>query len=440
METKQIFEEKMKHFNWQLTLKVITIGVITIALMIPRFMIQELIHERETTAESTRQEVMEKWSSDQTLRGPLLTLPCIEKKFDDQGKMVREEIHEYHFLPETLKIDGDIFPKDLYRSIYQSVVYESTIKITGRFAKPDFEKLRVNSADILWGKSYLSFAISDLHGINTLVNLLWNGNSYPFSPGLDNQLIGVNGISITMPQLDLSDFPSEFQIDLNLKGSDVLQFAPLGETTQVNIRSTWNDPGFQGNFLPAERSVTSDGFTAQWKVLNFNRNFPQEWKDSAFRLTNADFGVKLVTVADHYQKSMRSAKYGILVILFMFLSFFLNEIITKQKTHPFQYILVGFAILIFYLLLLSISEHLGFNMAYLISSVAVIAMVFAYSRSFLKTWMNSVLLSSILAFSFAFIFILMQLESYALLVGSIGLFCVLAFTMFFTRKINWYTD
>ena len=174
--------------------------------------------------------------------------------------------------------------------------------------------------------------------------------------------------------------------------------------------------------------------------MNFNRNFPQEWKNDNYRVTDADFGVNLVTVADHYQKSSRSAKYAILVILFTFLSFFLNEIITKQKIHPFQYILVGFAVLVFYLLLLSISEQLGFNLAYLISAVSVITMVFLYTRSFLKSWKNSLILTMILTFSFGFIFVLMQLETYALLVGSIGLFVVLALTMFFTRKINWYNE
>ncbi len=440
METKQFLEEKTKAINWQITLKVITIGFIALVLMIPRVMIEEVIHERETTAESAKQEVMQKWSLNQTLRGPVLTIPYLEKTFDDKGTIIKEEIHEYHFLPETLNIDGAIFPKELHRSIYQSVVYESSLKITGHFENPDFEKLKLDPSNILWEKASLSVAISDLRGINAMVDLIWNEKSYPFSPGMDNRLLGDKGISILVPRSGQSSFPADFQINLNLKGSDELQFAPLGETTHVNIKSSWNDPGFLGNFLPENRSVSADGFTAQWKVLNFNRNFPQAWKDDAFNVTNADFGVKLVSVANHYQKNLRSAKYGILVILFMFLSFFLNEIITKQRIHSFQYILVGFAVLIFYLLLLSISEHLGFNRAYLISSLSVIGMVLAYSRSFLKNWSNSILLSSILTFSFGFVFVLMQLESYALLVGSIGLFCVLALTMFFTRKINWYNE
>ncbi len=438
METKQTLEEKSKSFNWQVTLKVATIGAIVIALLIPKMMILGLIGERENTAKTTKQEVMEKWSLGQTIRGPVLTIPYIEKVRDGEGKIVREEIHKCYFLPKNLDIEGKILPQELHRSIYQSVVYESSLTITGRFESPGFERLKIDPSDVLWEKAELSVAISDLRGISAMVNLLWKGKSYPFSPGMDNRLIGTNGISMALPSPGVSDFPADFQLDLNLKGSDILQFAPLGETTNVNLQSSWNDPGFQGSFLPDTRTVTPKGFQAHWKVLNYNRNFPQEWKDDNFKATNADFGVELVTVADHYQKCSRSAKYGILVILFMFLSFFLNEIITKQKIHPFQYILVGFAVLIFYLLLLSISEQLGFNLAYLISAFSVIIMVLIYSRSFLKTWLNSILLTSILTFSFGFIFILMQLETYALLVGSIGLFCVLALTMFFTRKINWY--
>ncbi|MDX9880428.1 MAG: cell envelope integrity protein CreD [Prolixibacteraceae bacterium] len=440
METKQFLEEKAKVINWQLTLKVVTIGFIALVLMIPRVMIEELVRERESSAESAKHEVMQKWSLNQILRGPVLTIPYIEKTYDDKGKILKEEVHEYHFLPENLDIEGEIIPKELHRSIYQSEVYESLLKISGYFEIPDFKKLKLDYPDILWERAVLSVAISDLRGINTMVDLLWNGERYAFSPGMNNQLLGDKGISISLPHPGTSSFPANFQINLNIKGSDELRFAPLGEITRVNLRSSWNDPGFQGNFLPEKRVVSSDGFSAEWKILNFNRNFPQVWKDGAFNVTGADFGVRLVSVADHYQKSLRSAKYGILVVLFVFLSFFLNEMITKQRIHSFQYILVGFAVLIFYLLLLSISEHLGFNMAYLISSFAVTGMVLAYSGSFLKTWSASVLLSSILAFSFGFIFVLMQLESYALLAGSVGLFCVLGLTMFFTRKINWYSE
>lgn len=440
METRELFDKTINSFNWRLTLKVATIGLVAIVLLIPKMMILGLIQEREQTAKSAQHEVMAKWSLEQDIRGPLLTIPYIKHVIDSDGKEVREEIHLAHFLPDSLNIAGSLEPQKLHRSIYQSVVYQTSLKITGNFSHPNLAQLKVATNDVQWDKATLSLAISDLRGIDDLVNLGWNGNTYPFSPGMDNKLLGNNGISISLPQEAAADFPANFNIDLKLKGSDALKFAPLGETTTLKLHSNWNDPGFIGNFLPDQREVSQEGFKASWKILNYNRNFPQEWKDNEFKVTNADFGVQLITVADHYQKSYRSAKYGILIILFVFLSFFLNEIITKQRIHPFQYILVGFSILIFYLLLLSISEQLGFNLAYLIASFSVLGLVFAYSRTFLKTWLNSLFLSSILAFSMAFIFVLMQLESYALLVGSIGLFCVLALTMFFTRKINWYSE
>lgn len=440
MESQELFQNKPKQVNWQITFKVATIGAIAIALLIPKFMILGLISERETTAEEAKKEVQQKWSLAQTVRGPVLAIPYIEKSFDSNEKQMVEEIRECYFLPKTLKISGEISPQKLYRSIYQTVVYESGIKMEGSFEPNDFEALKISPNDVQWEKARILVAISDLRGINEMGSFTWNGQPHQFIPGMENTLIGHNGISLPLPQLTAEDFPGNFQFTLQLKGSESLQFAPLGETTEVEIQSDWNDPGFEGGFLPAERTINSEGFSARWKVLNFNRNFPQEWKNDEYRVTDADFGVKLVTVADHYQKSSRTAKYAILVILFTFLSFFLNEIITNQKVHPFQYILVGFAVLIFYLLLLSISEQLGFNLAYLISASSVIIMVFAYSRTFLKRWINSIIQTLILTFSFGFIFVLMQLESYALLAGSIGLFCVLAMTMFFTRKINWYNE
>ena len=439
METKEFIQNKQKSVNWQITLKVFIIGMITIALLVPKFMILDLIGQRQHTAEESSKEVMQSWSHDQTVRGPVLAIPCFEQTFDSFGKEVNLE-KEIYLLPEMLKIGGEIFPEKRKRSIYETVVYNSEINITGHFDISDLNALKIRPENILWEKAKILVAVHDLRGINNRIELTWNDSVYAFSPGMENKLFGTNGISLQMPQLTPQDFPANFQFKLNLKGSESLNFAPLGETTEVILQSNWNDPGFTGSFLPAEQTINKDGFTASWKVLDFNRNFPQRWKNDEYRITEADFGVKLITVADHYQKSSRAAKYGILVILFVFLSFFLNEIITKQRVHPFQYILVGFSVLVFYLLLLSISEQLGFNLAYFISAISVLIMVLLYSRTFLKTWLHAGIQTTILFFSFGFIYVLMQLETYALLVGSIGLFVVLALTMFVTRKINWYGE
>lgn len=439
METKNFIQNKPKSINWQITIKVLIIGVITIALLIPKFMILDLIGQRQHIAEQSSKEVMQSWSLAQIVRGPVLAVPYINRLVDSSGKEINEE-NEFYLLSEKLEINGEIFPEKRKRSIYETVVYESEIKFAGYFDISGLSVLKIPEENILWNKAKILVAIEDLRGISNRVEFNWKDSVYAFSPGMDNKLLGGSGISLQMPPLSMQDFPADFQFSLHLKGSESLNFAPLGETTQLTLKSTWNDPGFTGNFLPAEHAINNDGFTATWKVLDFNRNFPQEWKNNEFQVTNADFGVNLVTVADHYQKSSRAAKYGILVILFVFLAFFLNEILTKQKVHPFQYILVGFAVLVFYLLLLSISEQIGFNPAYLISSTSVLIMVLLYSRSFLKNWLNAGIQTLILAFSFGFIFVLLQLENYALLAGSTGLFVVLALTMFFTRKINWYNE
>ncbi len=438
METIDFIQEKTKSANWRITIKVVVIGFLTLFLLIPKVMIMELIGEREKTALSVKNEVMQQWSMLNTVRGPVLTIPYIEKVFDNDKKVYSEEIRQSHFLPKSLKVEGEIFPEQRHRSIYEVMVYESKVAISGYFVAPDFEALKINPELVLWDKAELSVGINDLRGISELAELNWNNRKFTFSPGIENSVLGKDGITIKLPADIANAFPGEFACKFTLKGAESLEFAPLGEVTEIKMKSAWNDPGFVGNFLPEKSEITKVGFTANWKVLHFNRNFPQAWKDNSYSVTDSDFGVKLVTVADHYQKNMRSAKYGILVILFTFLSFFLNEIITKQRIHPFQYILVGISILIFYLLLLSFSEQLGFNIGYLISAVSVILMVLLYSRTFLKKWSNSFILTLILATSFGFIFILLQLESFALLAGSIGLFAVLALIMFFTRKINWY--
>lgn len=440
MEPKEMIRDTQRSINWQITFKVIIIGFIALVLLIPKFMILDLIGERQKTAELTNHEVMQTWSLAQTVRGPVLMLPYIERNYDSNGRETGETLQACYLLPKTLKIDGQLFPEKRKRSIYETVVYESGLNVSGSFGYPDFEGLNISPDDIVWEKATILVAISDLRGIGNKVSCTWKDSTYAFLPGMENPLIGANGISLPLNTQAAGSFPADFNFSLQLKGSESLSFAPVGEVTEVILQSGWNDPGFAGNFLPAGYHIDSNGFTANWKVLNFNRNFPQMWKNSEYRVTDADFGVRLVKVADHYQKSSRAAKYGILVILFVFLAFFLNEVISKERVHPFQYILVGFAILVFYLLLLSISEQIGFNPAYLISAISVILMVLLYSRTFLKTWTNAVIQALILTFSFGFIFVLLQLETLALLVGSIGLFAVLALTMFFTRKINWYKE
>jgi inner membrane protein len=428
-------------FHRKLSFKLVTIGILILLLLIPKIMILSLINERSINANSAIQEVMSKWSEEQVITGPILTIPYKKRVYNKADEAYQDLIEIATFLPKTLHVKGEMRPEKLYRSIYDVIVYESDLKLEGSFETPNFETLDILPENVLWDQAQIQLAISDLRGINEEVKLDWSGKELTFSPGLKKSSIGNSGISLTLPKNKASN-NNTFKLDLGIKGSKSLQFTPVGEKTEVHISSSWNDPGFTGNFLPKDRNISKTGFEADWRILHFNRNFPQQWLNKTYdaEIHGSDFGVELVSLANHYQKNTRSAKYGILIILVTFIIFFMYEVFSKQRIHSFQYILVGCAITLFYLLLLSISEHLGFNKAYLIASCAIVFLVFLYSRSFMPKLKNSFGVGTALAACFGFIFILLQLESYALLAGSVGLFILLAILMYFTRKVNWYNE
>jgi len=245
-----------------------------------------------------------------------------------------------------------------------------------------------------------------------------------------------SGVSVKVPATGLSN---TFSLELNLNGSQGLNFIPLGRETNVNLASNWASPSFKGVFLPDSREVTDNGFKADWKVLHLNRNYPQEWAGNApSSVGESAFGVELLIPVDEYQKSMRSIKYAIMLIALTFLIFFFVEVLNSRRIHPIQYILVGLALCIFYLLLLSISEHLNFNKAYIISSIATILLITAYTKTVFKSNRLTSLQSLVLVILYGFMYLLIQLEDYAILIGSIGLFIVLAIVMYISRKIDWY--
>ncbi|HYQ58506.1 MAG TPA: cell envelope integrity protein CreD [Draconibacterium sp.] len=432
-------------FHRTLSFKLLVIGMLIIILLIPKVMIMELIGERQSNSFQVVNEVMSKWSNEQLISGPVLFVPFKKKIYMEEEDTYHEVTRYATILPKELSVNGKLLPKKLQRSIYNVDVYESELTIAGNFKDIDLAKLNIDSSDISWDDAQLQLSISDLRGINKGLELNWNNEDYTFSPGKTASPIGHSGVSIPLKDIVSDDLNGDFNIDLQLKGSQSLMFTPLGENTTVHLQSSWNDPGFTGNFLPSDRNVDENGFQADWNILHFNRNYPQQWVSSNISenqtdIENSKFGVEMVSLADHYQKNMRSAKYAILIIIITFVVFFMFEVLSKERIHPFQYIMVGSAISIFYLLLLSISEHLGFNLAYLVAALAVILLVFFYTRSFMPKLKSQLGTSFSLAGCYLFIFILLQLESYALLTGSIGLFVLLAALMYTTRKVNWYKE
>ncbi len=294
----------------------------------------------------------------------------------------------------------------------------------------------------MWEESSLTIAVSDMRGIKENIEVRFGNKELAVEPGSRIAPVIQSGFTANLNKirLDSSRKGTDFSFDLKLQGSKHLNFIPLGETTQVNLSSDWTAPSFDGAFLPDKREITDNGFKAQWKLLQLNRNFPQKWIDSqnVEDIWDSCFGVKLLIPLDDYQKSMRSAKYALMTISLTFLIFFLVEIMNDLRIHPFQYILVGLALCLFYSLLIAISEHSNFNLAYLFSSIIIVAMIGLYSISAFKISKLSAVLIAGLVGVYGYVYVILQLADYALLFGSIGLAIILGLTMYLTRRVNWY--
>ena len=342
------------------------------------------------------------------------------------------------------------------------VLYNTKLQITGRFEHLNFEKMGVPKADYLMDEAFISLGIADLKGVKNKISLTLDGVSSVFDPGIVTKDVFPIGVS-TPVKVNLEKM--DFAVSLDLNGSSGLYFLPFGKETNVSLTSSWVNPSFEGSFLPDKRSVGANGFSADWKVLHLNRNYPQQGlggfiglSDNTFKhgndvgvdtrlaynltdgtvKSNADFGVRLMLPVDEYQKTNRSVKYAEMFIMLTFIAFFFIEILNGKHLHPLQYFLIGFAVCMFYLLLLSLSEHISFNWAYGIGCVAITGMITLYSRAVLKNGFLTGLVGVILSGLYLFFYTLLQLEDYALLLGSLGMLLILGIVMYLTRNIDWY--
>ncbi len=433
------FDRFKRWLRSSIMLRLIGIAFLILLLMIPTGQIRSLVYERESLRNEAIRNISETWGSKQTLTGLVLTVPY-EESYKDSNGDVRLRKEYAHFLPDRLQVSGQLAPERRYRGIYEAVLYRGDMVWEGEFAFPLPSSVNVPEADMRWEEAFLSFGITDVRGIEEQVQLQWQDSSISFAPGLLTGKLLSSGISTTVPLRPNKRGPISFSLNLKLKGSNGLYFSPLGITTTVDLAAPWADPKFDGAFLPKTREMAEGQFTAQWEVLHLNRNFPQQWT-GASQVSFAEefnFGVELLIPVDHYRKSERSIKYGLMLISLTFLIFFFVEIRQRQRIHPISYLLVGLALTIFYALLLSISEHLRFEWAFLIAAAAVIAVILVYARSVLKSSRLTFVLGGLLVLMFGFNYALLQLQDYALLIGTLGLFAVLATVMIVARRINWY--
>ena len=442
-------QQKRGFMDWlkeSVTVKLGFIGVLILVLLIPSSLIDNLIRERASRQEEMIKDVSDKWSGSQLIQGPVLVIPYRRHvKYTDTAQKEKEKdvVENLYLLPDNLHIKAALKTEILHRGIFDVVVYNTVITVSGNFGKADLTALNITADQLYPDKSKVTFGISDLKGLKTnpVVNIA--GQSSQAEPIFNEHSLFSNGLQSSIKSAALTQNEIRFSYTLDLKGSQELSFLHLGKTTDVEASGNWNSPSFDGRYLPDVRRVTETGFFARWKMLYYNRPYPQQWVGNDNLLTNekkqddASFGVKLRLPVDQYQKTTRTSKYSLLIILLTFISLFLTEVIRKQKVHVFNYILIGAAMIIYYSLLLSFSEQIGFTLAYLLASVATVGLISAFIASLLKNKSAALLFGVILSVFYVFIFVIIQLEDYALIIGSIALFMIIAALMYFSRKINW---
>lgn len=430
------------------TAKIIMIGLLTLVLLIPLAYIQNLIIERAQRQESVVNEINKKWGESIYFYGPVLKVPYTaytETKLIDQktNKITyqQEGTTEYaYFFPEDLTINAKVPTELRNRNNYETVVYTAAIDVKGNYKMPDFNIKSIPAKDINWDKSTIVIKTNNIHSIKGVVNIAVGNKSYSFGPvnsANQNDTVAV----LETPAFDSNEsFATgllNFKFSINYKGSKDLKIVPVGKNTQAAMASNWASPSFDGNFLPESKTITKDGFNAQWKISHLNRPFSQQHFGELPELSKYSFDVKFIIPVDEYQQNERASKYGFLVIGLTFLIFFIIQSISKISIHIFQYTMIGLALIMFYTLLISITEHSSFMLAYIIAGLSVITMITLYSISILKNKKFPLFIATALTALYGFIYVIIQLENYALLVGSIGLFLILGAIMYFSKKIDW---
>lgn len=426
METNKLSKANL------ITIKAVVIAVLTLLMLIPISMVRSLVEERENVKQSVKNNVDAKWGGHQHITGPILVLP-----FSDSSSLKYA-----YFLPKTINIKGDIKAEQQADGMYKIPCYQSNLKIDGYFDKPDFEKLGLRLEQIKWDQTFIIIGIPYLQGIKNQIDFNWNGNKQEILSSVASNNVVSSGLTIKTP-IEATGINNgyEFDFSLLLNGSDSLTFAPVGKETHIEIRTAWKNATYVGEFLPSDQNHTESGFEAKWSILDYNRNYPQMWIGDNTGLQKSTVGIDLQTPIDQYRQAMRSIKYAVMIIALTFVVFFLSEILSKDKRiHPIQYLLVSFGLVLFYCLLLSISEYTTFAFAYFISAMAIVILITLYSYTFFKKWGQTILLGFFLSILYMYLYVILQAENTSLLLGSIGLFIALASIMYVTRKVNWYKN
>jgi inner membrane protein len=468
-----------KKFTQGYTFKVLMLIALVLLLLVPLNMIRGLVNERGRTALGAEADIMEAWGNQLIAAGPVITIPGvrteeIQTKTEKEGTKI--EIVKTPFTlvvsPKELAISADFKTEVRKRGIFSVPLYSGTLALSGSF-EPSMaiaellpnESITLNQAEII-------ISLSSQKGIRKINKSIWNDGELFFQPGnrgsslvsqsysqsyntrpatvsdskYDNKY--GSGIYASLPHFE--NRRATFNIAIEIQGGQYIRFLPIGQNTHVSLSSDWSSPSFQGAFLPGVSNITENEFSAVYDISYLSRDIPLFWKeyndkknnieDNIVDYTGSLFGINFFRTIDTYSLNTRAVKYAILFLIVPFLTLFLLEIFTKKRIHPVPYLLSGIGNAVFYLLLLSLSEQVPFDIAYLIASLAVTIMMTLYSRSLLPSWNKSWYMGLVVATSYVLLYAVLNAESYALLIGSVGTFVVIALVMFLTRKLDWYGE
>jgi len=430
-------------FMKSITFKGITIAVLTLVLLIPGVLIQNLITERQKRSKETVERINDKWGGAQTLCAPLLLVSytTVSGRGAD-GKPFYKE-HTLYVTPKDLKITAVLTPEERHYGIYKAILYKSDIRFEGQFT--GLSDLTIDDGAFHeFGAAKIAVGVPDLKGLAQNPDFKINNASFNSTAGELALFTSYEGstkmgkaLFLDLKGIKITDTDSlRFDCSMRLNGSSSISFVPLGQNTSVTVSGQWPSPSFIGGFSP-ESTVDKGRFSATWNILSFNRAIQENWKDNVIvGLYNYSFGVNLIETVDGYQQNMRCAKYALMFIALTFIVFFFVEIFTKKTIQFFQYVLVGIALILFYSLLLSFSEQIGFGWAYLTASLATIFMITIYFYSLIKQLLPTIILACIMLSLYAFLYVILQTEDFALLFGSVFLFAVLGVVMFVSNKIK----
>ena len=439
--------------------KIIIIVVLGLLLLIPMTFINSVVKDRIRYQNEAISSIIEPVGDSANIQGVVIAIPYLEKFIDSDTKEIGYTRKYIFYMPNEYNVTGDVEVTSLSRGIFKAPIFNSKLNITGRFDKYNAEiyNLDENNTIILYDEAIIILGIGNKKNLMKLPNILINQNEelkyYEKNINIDLNMFNNKFLYTISRDSILNSF--DFNITMDIQGGNSLIITPLASENTFKISSKWKDPSFTGGFLPTKREVNNNGFNAEWNIASFNTSFTKYWTsdENSNRLNNIDNNqyytsnqesnnvlISFLLLNDNYQKTSRSVKYAILFIFIPFFVLFLCEVLSKKRIHPVQYILIGIANAIFYLLLLAISEHINFNISYFLSALMVTALTSIYIGYIIKSPRYTISMAIVESLIYIFLFGILQLTDYALLMGTLGLFAVIALAMYFTRNVDWYGE